>query len=100
MSEDAITLAYLPYFHILGMSVYLVGILSGMKIVAMSKFEPKKFLEAIEINRVTNLYLVPPTVSFLAKYSTIGQYDLSSLRHIFCGAAPLRKHVAKLAEIR
>lgn len=35
--------------------------------------------------------MVPPLVIFLAKSPLVDNYDLSTLKHIFCGAAPLKK---------
>ena len=34
-------------------------------------------------------HLVPPLVLFLARHPVVGDYDLSSLRKVVCGAAPL-----------
>lgn len=40
--------------------------------------------------------VVPPLLVFLAKHPLVSKYDLSSLKEVMCGAAPLSKdiHVA------
>ena len=35
--------------------------------------------------------MVPPLLDFMAKSPMVEKYDLSSVRLIFCGAAPLSK---------
>ena len=32
---------------------------------------------------------------FLSKYPLVDEYRMSSVRHVFCGAAPLSEHVAR-----
>jgi acyl-CoA synthetase (AMP-forming)/AMP-acid ligase II len=44
--------------------------------------------------------LVPSLVVYLAKAKIVDEYDLSSLRHIFCGAAPLSEETETLVKKR
>lgn len=60
----------------------------------MVKFELEKVLLAVEKYRVTHLFVVPPVMIALAKQSLVmKKYDLSSLRQVGSGAAPLGKDV-------
>ena len=68
---------------------------AGAKVVSMKKFEPNSFLAAVQKYRVTVLPLVPPIVLFLCKSPLVKDYDLSSVREIFSGAAPLGKEQAE-----
>lgn len=88
---DADTMiAVLPFFHIYGMSVLMnAGLSRGTTIVTMPRFDLEMFLQLIQDQRVTVAYLAPPIVVALAKHPLIDSYDLSSLRDVFCGAAPL-----------
>ena len=45
--------------------------------------------------QVTNAPLVPPLILFLAKHPLVSKYDLSSIREIGCGAAPLAKELGE-----
>ena len=45
----------------------------------------------LEDHKVTRAYVVPPIVLALAKHPMVDEYDLSSLKVIFSGAAPLGK---------
>ncbi|KAK4764643.1 hypothetical protein SAY86_025733 [Trapa natans] len=88
-------LCVLPMFHVFGLAVIsYTQLRSGNTIVSMEKFEFESVLRAVEKYRVTNLWIVPPIVLALSKQkSIVKKYDLSSLRHIGSGAAPLGKDV-------
>ena len=83
-------LAVLPLFHIYGMVVVLkLGLANGATIVTMPRFDFEEFLATIQKYRITNLPIVPPLVLALLKSPLVSGYDLSSVRMIFSGAAPL-----------
>ena len=66
----------------------------------MRRFDFAELLQNIERYRVTQLSVVPPIVLALAKSSLVEQYDLSSLRRINCGAAPLDPALQQAAAAR
>ncbi|KAJ6647400.1 Luciferin 4-monooxygenase, partial [Pseudolycoriella hygida] len=82
-------------FHILGIVVLIMTLLQTVrgKVVMLPKFEEKTFLGCIEQYRCSVAFLVPPLFVFLARYPRIDEYNLSSLKLIFCGAAPLSKEL-------
>lgn len=87
--EDTL-LCVLPLFHIYGLVVVLnMGLHLGATIVTMPRFDLEQFLSLIQEYRVTLSHIVPPIVLKLAKDPTIENYELSSLKTIFSGAAPL-----------
>lgn len=87
---DDTLLCVLPLFHIYGLVVVLnMGMHVGATIVTMPRFDFEQFLEAIQKYRVTLSHIVPPIVLKLAKDPALDKYDLSSLKVIFSGAAPL-----------
>jgi acyl-CoA synthetase (AMP-forming)/AMP-acid ligase II len=68
----------------------LNGVLhAGATLVVMPRFDLEAFLEAIQRYRVTGMHVVPPIVLALAKHPAVDRYDLSSLRWVNSGAAPL-----------
>jgi acyl-CoA synthetase (AMP-forming)/AMP-acid ligase II len=86
----------LPFFHIYGMTVIMnQGLRSGATIVTMPRFDLEQFLELLERHRVTRAYLVPPIALALAKHPAVDERDLSALRTIMSGAAPLGGEVAE-----
>ncbi|ESW04308.1 hypothetical protein PHAVU_011G084300 [Phaseolus vulgaris] len=87
-------LCVLPMFHVFGLAVVTYTALRrGSAVVSMGKFELEAFLKAIEKHRVTKLWLVPPILLAMAKQSVVQSYDLSSLKRIGSGAAPLGKEL-------
>lgn len=100
MNDTTVTIAYLPFFHIFGMFLLIYGITFGTKMILLNKFKPDVFLQAIEKNRVNLLFAVPSIVSFLAKTSLLDEYDVSSLKSIICGSAPISEDIARAVEIR
>ncbi|KAG2670523.1 hypothetical protein I3760_14G089700 [Carya illinoinensis] len=89
-----VLLCVLPMFHIFGLSVILYSQLQiGNAVVSMKRFELEKFLSTVERYRVSHLWVVPPLILALAKHSAINKYDLSSLKYIGSGAAPLGKDI-------
>ena len=99
--EHEVALAFLPFFHIYGMSVLMnLGLSTGATVVTMPRFDLEQALELTQRHRVTRFYAVPPVVLALAKHPLVDQYDLSSLVQIFSGAAPLGAELAAEASKR
>jgi 4-coumarate--CoA ligase len=59
----------------------------------MPKFEIERFCQIIQDKKITFIYLVPPVVLGLAKHPVVDKYDLSSIRMVNSGAAPLSKEL-------
>ena len=100
-SDDEVALAALPFFHIYGMQVLMNGLLAnGVTVITMARFDLPAALGLIQDRKVTQFFAVPPMVLALAKHPIIDQYDLSSLRLVFSGAAPLGAALAQEAATR
>ncbi|KAK9099906.1 hypothetical protein Scep_023336 [Stephania cephalantha] len=92
--EEDVLLCVLPLFHIYSLnSVLLCGLRVGAAILIMQKFDIGAFLELIQRWKVSVLPLVPPIVLALAKSEVVDDYDLSSVRVVMSGAAPLGKEL-------
>lgn len=90
--DNEVILGLLPLFHVYGCEV-LISVMTTITgtIILLPKFEEKTFLGCIEKYRCTTLCLVPPLLVFLSKNDNVDKYDLSSVRIIYSGAAPLSK---------
>jgi len=99
--EGETALAALPFFHIYGMSVLMNGLLAnGVEIVTMPRFDLEGALGAVQAHGITRFFAVPPIVLGLARSPIVDDYDLSSLRQVFSGAAPLGAELAIEASTR
>ena len=100
-ADDSKLIGVLPFFHIYGMVVTLLSSLyAGTKLVTLPKFEPETFLSVIEKYQIDFTHVVPPLVVFLAKHPLVDNYNISSIKDMFTGAAPLGGDVVKAASER
>ena len=99
--EGEAALAALPFFHIYGMQVLMNALLAnGVRVVTMPRFDMEAALGLVESQKITRFFAVPPMVLGLAKHPAVDRYDLSSLKQIFSGAAPLGADLAAEAAAR
>ena len=61
----------------------------------MPKFGIEEFCAAVQTYKITFAYVVPPVVLLLGKHPIVEKYDLSSLRMINSGAAPLTQELVE-----
>ena len=100
-TENDTLLCVLPLFHIYGLVVILnMGLYMGATIVMMPRFDLEQFLKSVTQYRVTLAHLVPPIVLALSKNPIVDDYDLSSLKAIFSGAAPLDENLTRACNQR
>jgi acyl-CoA synthetase (AMP-forming)/AMP-acid ligase II len=99
--EGEAALSFLPFFHIYGMQVLMNSSLAaGMTVITMPRFDLEQALTIVQERKVTRFFAVPPIVLALAKHPLVEQFDLSSLKQIFSGAAPLGADLAAEASKR
>lgn len=90
LEEGDVALAVLPFFHIYGMQVLMNGLLAnGVTIITMPRFDLEHALNLTQDRKISWFFAVPPIVLALAKHPLVDQYDLSSVKVVFSGAAPL-----------
>ncbi len=96
-----VALAALPFFHIYGMQVLMNMLLAfGVRVVTMPRFDMIRALELVQDERITRFFAVPPMVLGLVKHPAVDNFDLSSLKQVFSGAAPLGADLAAAAAER
>jgi acyl-CoA synthetase (AMP-forming)/AMP-acid ligase II len=96
ISADDTLIGCLPFFHIYGQTVIMnQGLWAGATIVTMPRFDLEQFLDLIERHAVTRAYVVPPIALALAKHPAVEGRDLSAVRTVMSGAAPLGAELAE-----
>ncbi|ESK95807.1 phenylacetyl- ligase [Moniliophthora roreri MCA 2997] len=89
-----VAIAVLPFYHIYGLVLNLHFMLySGITLVVIPKFNFVEMLKSISHYRINHLMLVPPQVVLLCKHPAVKSYNLSSVRSIMVGAAPLSNEI-------
>ncbi|KAI3705226.1 hypothetical protein L1987_75460 [Smallanthus sonchifolius] len=99
-ANNDVFICFLPMFHIYGLAFFGMGLLClGATTVLMQRYDFKGMLEAIQTHKVNNIPAVPPVILSLVKHNG-GGYDLSSLRRVGSGAAPLSKELVDMFRAR
>ena len=85
---DDVMLLVGPITHASGMFIQAL-LFQGVTILLLDRFHPAELLEAIEKHRVTMTFMVPAMIHALLAEPSIKTRDLSSLRLLSYGAAPM-----------
>ncbi|KAI0871444.1 hypothetical protein GGS24DRAFT_492227 [Hypoxylon argillaceum] len=90
-------LAILPFFHVYGLTcIALTGIRIGLPVIILPKFELEKACQAIQEFGITFASVPPPVVLALAKHPAVSKYDLSTVKFMNSGAAPLGRDLVEM----
>jgi acyl-CoA synthetase (AMP-forming)/AMP-acid ligase II len=100
-TPGATNLNGVPMFHVAGLIVLLHAMVGHSTQVMLAAFDPGKFLELVERERVAETGLVPTMIKRLVDHPAIGERDLSSWNRLYYGGSPidealLEQTVAKL----
>lgn len=96
-TEDDVCLAIVPLYHVYGLGiVFLATLQRGASVVTMARYSLPAMLQYVARFKITVATLVPPIYVVLVKSAElVAKYDLSSLRILATGAAPLREDTMK-----
>ncbi|KAF5004022.1 hypothetical protein FDECE_9468 [Fusarium decemcellulare] len=84
----------LPLSHAYGqMYTILMAVRLRVPIYIMTEFRYEEFLSVIGRYRITSLQVAPPILVMLSKRPETARYDISSVKDILCGAAPLSREL-------
>jgi fatty-acyl-CoA synthase len=90
LREDDVVLQVLPQFHVGGWNVQpLLAWWKGATVVLEPAFDAGRTLRLIERRRVTTMMGVPATYLFMSQHEAFATADLSSLRRVVVGGAPM-----------
>ena len=95
LGDRDVLLLFLPFYHIYGTMLMGASVLSGATMCIMERFEAQTALSLTERYGVTLFYAVPPVLLALTQHAGLKQYDLSSVRYIMSGAAPLPPEIGR-----
>lgn len=91
----------LPFFHIYGMVVVMnLSLRRGATCVTLPRFDLEAFLKMLQDWPIALAHIVPPIAVALAKHPVVDNYDLSGVRWLFSGAAPLGPQLTEAVETR
>ena len=94
--EDDVTLVGAPLFHIGGLNVTTLGTITvGGHAVILRSFDPGLALESIERFKVTTMFGAPAMFQFMSHHENWQSSEVSSIRGLICGAAPVSEPLIK-----
>ncbi|KAL1593133.1 hypothetical protein SLS60_010740 [Paraconiothyrium brasiliense] len=89
-------LCFLPMYHAMAQALFCVNAMKlRYPVYVMPKFDFLEMLQNVQKYRITNLVLVPPVIVAMAKHPAVKKFDLSSVRDVGSGAAPLGREIAE-----
>ncbi|CAG9134697.1 unnamed protein product [Plutella xylostella] len=80
-------LSVAPWFHTMGLWGTVGNLCNGFTVVYMGKFNEQRYLETIQRYKPGYCAVVPPILVLLAKSQLLQDYDVSSVRMMYTGAA-------------
>ncbi len=84
-----VMLLSVPIYHVAGATAIMSSVWGGRTLVILPQFEPQAWLEAVQKHRVTHSFVVPTMLKRIMEHPDFEKYDLSSLRLLAYGAAPM-----------
>ncbi|KAI5329560.1 hypothetical protein L3X38_028957 [Prunus dulcis] len=93
--EQTVSLFMPPLFHVYGFFMLVLAVTMAETLVLRERFDFEAMLRAVERYKVSYMPVSPPLIVSLAKSELAQKYDLSSLRRIGCGGAPLGNEVVE-----
>lgn len=98
---DEVTLVTAPLFHAAALNMLaLPTLLKGGRLVVVEAFDPGQAFDLIERHRVTFMFGVPAMYLAMAQHPRWADADLSSVRHLECGGAPVPEALIRAYEER
>jgi acyl-CoA synthetase (AMP-forming)/AMP-acid ligase II len=98
--ETEIVFAVPPFYHIYGTLLLDLALANGWTLLTLPRFDLASFLRALQDYRVTRASVAPPVVLALANEPIVEGFNLSSLRFILSGGAPLDHVLIRRCEAR
>jgi acyl-CoA synthetase (AMP-forming)/AMP-acid ligase II len=86
-----------PLYHVAGIQAMMAAIYGGRTLVMERQFEPKEWMELVEREKANRAMMVPTMLKMLLDHPDFSKHDLSSLKVITYGAAPMPIPVIKQA---
>jgi fatty-acyl-CoA synthase len=100
-SRDDVVLTAAPLFHIGGLNVMTLGSFHiGSTVVLLRNFDPGQVLADFERYKVSHMFGAPAMFLFMSQHPSFATTDLSCIRNLLVGAAPVPESLIELYAAR
>lgn len=86
-----------PFFHVAGATAMMLAIWSGRTLVILPAFSPEEWLRAVDQEKTSHAFVVPTMLKRIMESPEFDKYDISSMKQITYGAAPMPYEVVRRA---
>ena len=97
VETEETNLLTVPLYHVAGIQALMAATYGGRTLVMMKQFEVKDWMKTVEREKANRAMLVPTMLKRVIDDPDFGKFDLSSLKVITYGAAPMPFEVIKKA---
>ncbi|RTD88695.1 long-chain-fatty-acid--CoA ligase [Variovorax atrisoli] len=88
-AQNAVALVAAPMFHVAGCGATIQNMLRLTPTHVLPMFDELAVLQAVQSARITEMFMVPTMIKRVIEHPGFAEFDLSSLRLLFYGAAPI-----------
>ena len=88
-TQDAAAIVAAPMFHVAGCGVALQSLMRLVPVHVVPVFDELAVLQTLQSARITEMFLVPTMIKRVIEHPRFAEFDLSSLRLLSYGAAPI-----------
>ncbi|MCH7812010.1 MAG: long-chain-fatty-acid--CoA ligase [Chloroflexi bacterium] len=96
-AERDVTMLSVPLHHVAGATAIMSSIWGGRTLAILPQFEPGLWLKTVQDENVTHSFVVPTMLKRIMEHPQFGETDLSSLKLVTYGAAPMPYEVVRRA---
>ena len=87
--QEERNLLTVPLYHIAGMQAVMAAVYGGRTLVMQRQFEAGEWMSLVAREKTSRAMMVPTMLKQILDHPSFGQHDLSSLKVITYGAAPM-----------
>ncbi|WP_398493310.1 long-chain-fatty-acid--CoA ligase [Variovorax sp.] len=87
--HEAVSIVAAPMFHVAGCGIAIQNMLRLVPMHVVPMFDELAVLDTLQQARVTEMFLVPTMIKRVIEHPRFGEFDLSRLKLLFYGAAPI-----------
>jgi acyl-CoA synthetase (AMP-forming)/AMP-acid ligase II len=96
-TSDESNILTVPLYHVAGIQAMMAAIYGGRTLVMERQFEPEEWMTLVEQEKANRAMMVPTMLKQLLDHPNFKKHNLSSLRVITYGAAPMPLPVIRQA---
>ncbi|RFU40989.1 long-chain-fatty-acid--CoA ligase [Actinomadura logoneensis] len=95
LDESSVLMVAMPQYHVAGCILTICVLFDGLTGVIGREPDPVLIARAIELHKVTHIFLVPALLQFMQMIPEVSECDMSSLRLLLYGASPISDDVLR-----